>query len=479
MGELSLLEAMERYRQEGVYPFHTPGHKGGRGVSPGLARLLGPALALDVSLMQELDDIHSPSSYLAAGQALAAELYGAAAAFYAPNGTTQAVEAMLLGALEPGDKLLLPRNAHRSVAAGLILAGLEPSYLLPAYRQDLALVTQVEAEAVAAALARDKAIKGVLVTSPSYYGLAADLPAIAASCHAQGALLLVDEAHGAHLGFSPQLPPSALACGADASAQSSHKLLPALTQASLLLVQGERLEVARMAAAMSLLGSTSPNYYLLASLDEALRQMASQGRALVEAALAAAAQLRSLLAELPGLRLLTEAEAAPFPLDPTKVTVNCASLGYTGPEVAAALRRQRVAVELADRENVLFLVTGADQGPDYQAALGRLARVFQELAAEARPPLAGCGAAGQLPLPEVGATPREAFFAPQERLPFREAVGRLSGEQVGFYPPGIPVLLPGERLSPQVAAYCQEQLRLGLTVSGPSDASLATLRVLK
>ncbi len=234
-----VVEAMERYLQEQVYPLHTPGHKGGRGMAEPLRSLLGStALRMDVSLMSELDDIHAPCGCIREAQEEAAKLYGSDACFFAVNGTTGAIHAMLLTALQPGDRILVPRNAHRSVTGGLILADAVPVYVQPAYIKEFAMQGQVTPEQVKEAFAVCPDLKAVLLTSPNYFGMAAEVKQIAEIAHAHNAVLLVDEAHGPHLGFHDQFPPSAMQCGADMAAQSTHKILGALTQCSLLQVRG-------------------------------------------------------------------------------------------------------------------------------------------------------------------------------------------------------------------------------------------------
>ncbi|MBQ6913000.1 MAG: aminotransferase class V-fold PLP-dependent enzyme, partial [Acidaminococcaceae bacterium] len=236
-----LVEAMERYLQEQVYPLHTPGHKGGRGMADPLRSLLGStALRLDVSLMSELDDLHAPSGCIKAAQEEAAKLYGSDACFYSVNGTTGAIHAMLMTALQPGDKVLVPRNAHRSVMGGLILADAVPVYVQPKNIKEFGMQGQVTPEQVKEAFAAHPDIKAVLLTSPNYFGMAAEVKQIAEIAHAHNAVLLVDEAHGPHLGFHDKFPPSAMQCGADMAAQSTHKILGALTQSSLLQVKGTR-----------------------------------------------------------------------------------------------------------------------------------------------------------------------------------------------------------------------------------------------
>lgn len=475
---MPLVRAMLEYKNEDVYPLHTPGHKGGRGMQRLLRQELGAAVAMDVSLMSELDDIHEPETYIKEAQLLAAQAYGSDACFWAVNGTSQAIHAMLLTALNSSERLLLPRNAHRSVAGGLVLGGIEAKYLQPEFNADFGLQLQVTPQAVEQALAQDAAIKAVLLTSPNYYGIAADVSAIADICHAHGAVLLVDEAHGPHLGFSELLPPSALQCGADACAQSTHKILGAMTQCSMLHVQGKYLDLQRAADVMSLLTTTSPNYLLMASLDAARAQVQSYGREMTEAAVQAAARLRHLCAAHAGLRVLEEADCGGLRLDSTKVTVNFAAWGYTGVEVGDALRRAGIAVELVDACNVLFLVTYADNTADYDEALARIEAVLSTLEAAKREPVQLL-AAGPVPAAQTVLPLRDVFYRQKQSVPLAQAVGKICGEQVSFYPPGIPVLLPGELVTSELVVYCQAQKALGLPVSGSADSTLATLRVLK
>ena len=475
---MPLVEAMLRYKSEDVYPLHTPGHKGGRGMQRLLRNELGASVQLDVSLMSELDDIHEPTSYIKEAQELAAQTYGSDACFMAVNGTSQAIHAMLLTALNPGEKLLLPRNAHRSVAGGLVLGGIEVTYMQPEFNADFGLMTQVTPQAVEQALLADSSIKAVLLTSPNYYGIAADVQAIAAICHAQGAVLLVDEAHGPHLGFSELLPPSALQCGADACAQSTHKILGAMTQCSLLHVQGKHLDLQRAADVMSILTTTSPNYLLMGSLDAARAQVQAYGREMAETAVIAAQKLRKLCRAHAGLRVLEEDDCGGLRLDTTKVTVSFAAWGYTGVEVGDELRKAHIAVELVDAYNVLFLVTYADNTTDYTEMLARVEQVLCELEAHKRAPQQLLAAA-RVPQTQAVLPLREVFYRKKQAVPFTQAVGKICGEQVSFYPPGIPVLLPGELVTEEIITYCAAQKALGLPVSGPADSSLQTLRIIE
>ena len=474
---MPLIEAMLQYKSEDVYPLHTPGHKGGRGMQRLLRQELGASVQMDVSLMSELDDIHEPETYIKEAQELAAQTYGSDACFWAVNGTSQAIHAMLLTALNPGEKLLLPRNAHRSVAGGLVLGGIEAVYLQPEYQPEFGIQMQVTVQQIEAALAQDSKIKAVLLTSPNYYGVAADVRAIADCCHAHNAVLLVDEAHGPHLGFSELLPPSALQCGADACAQSTHKILGAMTQCSMLHVQGARLDLQRAADVMSILTTTSPNYLLMASLDAARAQVQAYGGEMAAVAVQAAAKLRSLCAAYSGLRVMETADCGGLQLDSTKVTVNFAAWGYTGVEVGELFREARVAVELVDAYNVLFLVTYADVTTDYDEALARIDDVLNKMQAQKHAPLQ-LAAAAKVPQTQAVLPLRDVFYRAKKAVPLAEAVGKICGEQVSFYPPGIPVLLPGELVTEEIIAYCRAQKELGLPVSGPADSSLQTIRII-
>ena len=473
---MPLVEAMLKYKNEDVYPMHTPGHKGGRGMEALLHQEMGASVRMDVSLMSELDDIHEPESYIKEAQELAARTYGSDACFWCVNGTSQAIHAMLMTSLNPGEKLLLPRNAHRSVAGGLILGGIEAVYLQPEYSEGFGLMLQVTPAAIEAALAADSSIKAVLLTSPNYYGVAADVQAIADICHTHGAVLLVDEAHGPHLGFSEALPPSALQGGADACAQSTHKILGAMTQCSMLQVQGARLDLQRAADVMSVLTTTSPNYLLMASLDAARAQVQAHGAEMAEQAVAAAGKLRALCRAHAGLKVLEEADCGGLRLDSTKVTVNFAGWGYTGVEVGEALRRARVAVELVDAQNVLFLVTYADVTSDYDEALARIDAVLSELERHKREPQ-NAATVGAVPVTSSAMKLRDVFYASKQAVSLDAAVGCVCGEQVSFYPPGIPVLLPGEVITREIVEYCKAMKALGLPVSGPADNELKSIRI--
>lgn len=352
-----LFQAMRDYadRHEMV-AFHTPGHKQGQSMEPEFRALVGhAALRLDLTELDELDDLHHPEGVIDEAQTLAAEAFGAEATYFLVNGATAGIHAMIGAVCNPGETLIVPRDAHPAVAGGLTLAGARPMWLHAHRDDDGALPLAVTPEAVASALIAHPEARGVLVTSPTPDGLVCDLAAIATLCHAHGKPLLVDESHGAHLHFHPGLPPSAMACGADAAVQATHETLSALAQAAMLHVRGERVSRPRVRNVLQLIQSSSPNYLLMASLDTARRQMALHGQELLEGAIALAQDARHRLNALPGLDVLGAGDHVA--LDPTRLTVRVSGLGLTGFQAQAVLRAHDVQPAAATASYLRFSVS--------------------------------------------------------------------------------------------------------------------------
>ena len=477
-----IAEAMRAYAADGARAYHTPGHKQGLGAHPLLKALVTEeGLREEVSLMEELDDLHEPTMCIKEAQEMAAALYGADQAYFMINGTMGVIHTMLMGALRPGDVVFVPRNAHRSMIGGIILAGAHPVFLQPEVDERLGIAMGLTEETVAQAIAAHPEAKALACVYPTYYGVTFDLARIAALVHAHDMLLLVDEAHGPHLRFSEALPPQAIDCGADMAAQSTHKILGAMTQASMLLVNGPRVDRERVREAASLLQSTSPNQLLLASLDIARLQMAENGRETVGRAVRLAGRLRSAINAIDGLWSFGP-EYTCYPgatgLDATKITVQVTGLGLSGVEAEAILRHEnKVQCELSDARNLLFILSYADK--DEQADY--LLRALQGLARDHRRGSEASGAVStKLPaVPAQGMTPREAFFAPKGSVAFSEAEGHIAAEQVMFYPPGIPILCPGDVIDAASLRYIEAMQALGLKVVGPRDASLGRIQVVK
>lgn len=469
-----IVEAMRRYSADAVTPFHTPGHKHGRGAHEILRGLLtAEGLRQEVSLMDELDDLHAPHSCIREAQELAAKLWHADDCIFMVNGTTSAVQAMLLGTLKSGDAVIIPRNAHRSVIAGLILSGARPIFLPVEFDAELNVPLNVTVKTIERAIKKFPQAKAVLLVSPNYYGVAADVAQISRLVHAAGMLLLVDEAHGAHLTFSDELPPSAIESGADLAAQSTHKILGSLTQTSMLMIRRGVVDAEAVKRAASLLQTTSPNQLLLASLDVARLQMAIGGRELIQSAVRLSKFLRASIKNLRGLRTFDTVKN--FSPDTTKLTVNVVGKGLSGHEAEEILRRDfRVQCELSDAANVLFLITFADDAQTCDKLVDALKNLPN------RPPKI---LPPTLPVPnEISIaefTPRETFHAPTESVELRAAVGRICAEEVTFYPPGIPLLMPGEKISAAVVERLQSEKFSGSRIVGASDKTLSTILVVR
>lgn len=477
-----LLAAMKRYVNDGVVPFHTPGHKQGKGMHAELEKFIGKeALALDLALMEELDDFYEPYGCIKDAQELAAQLYGADHSFFVINGTTGGIYAMILATAGPGEKIIVPRNAHRSIIGGIILSGAIPIFMQPEIDHELGIAMGVTPETVKAAVTEHPDAKAVLIINPTYYGVATDLKQIVEIVHQCQMVVLVDEAHGPHLKFSHRLPLQALDAGADICAQSSHKIIGALTQASLVHCKEGRIRVPHLKAMLQLTQSSSPNYIMLASLDVARMQMATEGKKLIEASIELANWARQEINKIPSLYCFGEEKVGNpgvFEIDPTKVTVTVRGLGLTGAEAEKILRHEyKVQAELSDIYNLLFMITLGDRKEDVEilvAALADLALTYGKPFDEAR----GSWINTSYPeTPQGVLSPRDALFGSTRMMPFDDSAGMICAEIVTFYPPGIPVLCPGEKITQEMIDYCRRLQDGGMHISGPEDCTLQIIKV--
>jgi arginine decarboxylase len=474
-----LLAALRQAVEHPRAAFHTPGHKRGQGTPRTLKVLLGEAVfRADLPELPAFGSLFAPDAAILQAQILAAETFGAERTWFLANGTTCGIEAAVLAVCNPGDKLVLPRNSHQSAIAALILTGAIPVFVEPAFDAAWGIAHSMTATAVAEALAQHPDAKAVMMVYPTYYGVCGEIEAIAQITHQHDIPLLVDEAHAAHFAFHPALPISALSAGADLTVQSTHKVLSALTQASMLHVQGSRINRQRLNKALQLVQSTSPSYLLLTSLDTARQQMADQGLMLLSRTIELADKARSQIAQIPGLKVLQPQLAPGFvALDRTRLTVDVSGLGITGFEVDERLHQNLgVTAELPGLQHIMFIVTLGNTLEDMEQLVYGF-KTLADRAGEAKP------LPRDLPTfpisPDLPLSPRTAFFAATETLPIEQTPDRISAELVCPYPPGIPVLFPGEVVTVGAIEYLQQILASGGIVSGCADAELKTLTVLE
>ena len=479
------LDAVLRYRRAGYTPFHTPGHKLGKGAPDGLRALLGdPCLQVDIAMAGGVEDTRESTHLIRLAESYAAEAWGSDRCWFLVNGSTSGIHSLVLTLCGPGDEVIIPRNAHKSMLAGLIFSGAMPVYLEPAVDPLWGIPLTVSAEAAQRALAEHPAAKAIFVTSPTYNGLGSDLVAVAAAAHAAGVPFITDQAWGPHLRFCPELPVDAMTAGADAAVVSTHKLISGITQTSVLMAREGRINLARLNTMVAMTQSTSPQVLMYASIDAARQQMATRGAELWRGAIAQAQWARDEINRLPGLRCLG-AEAlsrqgvASF--DPTRLTISSCDLGHSGYELETVLRDDyHIAVEAADLLNIVLNVTYGDSHADVEKLVAALREHARRRAGQAGSGgSAACtGLLAHAPtFTRQVLSPREAFFAPSVALPLAACAGHVSAEMVTPYPPGIPVLGPGEEVSPQIVAYLEEAAATGLKVHGPEDRCLRSLRV--
>jgi arginine decarboxylase len=476
------LEAIVSYGFRGSQRFHVPGHKGGPGADPGLRAAIGErALALDICQdIEGVDTGPKPTPYERA-ESLAAAAYGAERCWFLTNGATQGNHALTLALAKPRQHVLVQRNSHASVVDGLVLSGGMASFVSPEYDDELGMAHGVTPEALEQALRREPGISAVFIVSPTYYGMAADVAGCAEVVHRHGAALIVDTAWGSHFGFHPGLPDSPLHLGADAELASTHKIVGSMTQSAMLLVAGTgRVDSDEIARCIRLVRSTSPNSLLLASLDSARRQLAVHGEALLDRTLAASFRAREAIDAIPGVAIVGEGMVGRPGVagwDPLRVVIDVRGTGCTGYELAAELRAgYDIYIELATHATIV-LVLGLGQPVE---PLERFAHDFAEVVRlTARP-----GEGGQIVTPpaptesEAVVPIRDAFLGLGEAVPVDEAIGRISCESIAGYPPGVPTLLPGERVTAEVVSYLRTLTAAGARLHGAADPTFTTVRVL-
>lgn len=473
-----LFEALKDYHSRNVIPFDVPGHKHGAGL-PELADYVGKKmLEIDVNAMECLDNISNPIGVIREAEALAARAYGADNAFFLVNGTTSGVQAMIMAACRPGEKIILPRNAHKSAIAGMILSGAVPIYIQPEINGDLGIAMGITADSIKQAIESHPDARAIFVIHPTYYGAVSDLAAIAKIAHRYGMAVLADEAHGAHFNFHPQLPASAMELGADASASSIHKTGGSLTQSSMLLMRDDILDPKYMKTTLNLTQTTSASYLLMASLDIARKQLATRGRDILGRLLGIVREAKEELNSVDGLYAFgRELVGCPgvFDYDDTKLGVNVRKLGLSGYETEKLLRKEyNIQVELADMYNILAITAVGDT----KESIGSLVVALKDLAKYHRNGNVSKITQGMLKNPEIVVSPRDAYYSSKKSVPLEEAVGYVSGESIMVYPPGIPLVTPGEMMTEEIVAYAKLLKEEECMLQGTQDPYVDTILVL-
>lgn len=479
--ETPLFDALMEYVNRNTIPFHVPGHKKGVGADPEFKKFIGDnAFKIDVTVFKLVDSLHHPTGAIKKAQELAADAYGSDAAFFSINGTSGAIEAMIMSVVNAGDKIIIPRNVHKSVTAGIILSGACPVYMQPELDKNVGIAHGVTPETVEKTLKENPDAKAVLIINPTYYGVAADIKKIAEIVHNYNIPLIVDEAHGPHLSFNDKLPISAMDAGADICAQSTHKIIGALTQSSLLQVRSGRINIQRVQQVLNMLQTTSPSYILMASLDCARRQIALYGDELLEKTINLSNYARNEINKIPGFYCFGEEilhNPGVYALDPTKMTITCRDLGITGYDLDMILsEKYHIQMELADLYNVLAVGSFGDTKENIESLLTALREISKEYLKKGNRKSDFVDIPS---IPEQVQIPSEAFNSEKTSVLLKNSTGMISGEFLMAYPPGIPILCPGERITKEIIDYVQKLKDTGLYVQGTEDPEVEYIKVVK
>ena len=472
-----VLEALEKMKRARLVPFDVPGHKRGRG-NVELTDFLGEkCLSVDVNSMKMLDNLCHPVSIIRDAEMLAAEAFGAKHAFFMVGGTTSAVQAMVMTVCKRGDKIIIPRNVHRSAINAMILCGAIPVYVNPQMDHTLGISLGMSVADVERAIKENPDAKAVFVNNPTYYGICSDIKSIAKLAHDNGMLLLADEAHGSHLYFSDKLPIAGMHAGADMAAISMHKSGGSLTQSSILLI-GDRVSEGYVHQIINLTQTTSASYLLMVSLDISRRQMVLRGKEIIDRIIDLVQYARDEINAIGDYyaysKELINGDSI-FDFDITKLSVYTRSIGLAGIEVYDLLRDEYdIQTEFGDIANLLSYVSVGDRPKDIERLVSALAEIRRNYRQTGRKMLKA-----EYISPKVICGPQEAFYGEKEALNIEETSGRVCSEFVMCYPPGIPILAPGEMITPEILDYIRYAKKKGCQMTGPEDMDLLKLNVMK
>ena len=472
-----IMEALDRYKKMRVVPFDVPGHKRGRG-NYELAAFLGEqCLAVDVNSMKPLDNLCHPVSIIKEAEQLAAEAFGAKHAFFMVNGTTSAVQAMVMTACKAGDKIIMPRNVHRSAINALILSGAVPVYVNPGVNDELGIPLGMSVREVEKAILDNPDAKAILINNPTYYGICSNLQALTDLAHQHEMLVLVDEAHGTHFYFGDDLPASAMSVGADMASVSMHKSGGSLTQSSFLLINNEVSE-GYTRQIINLTQTTSGSYLLLSSLDISRKNLALHGREVFRRVAEMAQYTRDEINRIGGYyaysKELLNGDTI-FDFDVTKLSVHTRDIGLAGIEIYDILRDEYdIQIEFGDIGNLLAYISVGDRQLDLERLVAALSEIKRRYSSDKTGIFDH-----EYIKPQVATTPQKAFYAPKISMPIAESAGHIASEFVMCYPPGIPILAPGERITEKILAYIAYCKEKGCFLTGTEDSTITHINVLK
>ena len=472
-----IYEAMVKLRKKRIVPFDVPGHKRGRG-NPELVELLGEkCVGIDVNSMKPLDNLGHPISIIRDAEELAADAFGASHAFLMIGGTTSSVQTMILSTCKAGDKIILPRNVHKSAINALVLCGAIPIYIEMSVDPKIGIALGLENDRVTQAIKDHPDAKAILINNPTYYGICSDLKGLTEMAHEAGMIVLVDEAHGAHLHFTDKLPLSAMDAGADMAAVSMHKSGGSLTQSSILLI-GEQMNPEYVRQIINLTQSTSASYLLMASLDISRRNLALRGKESFEKVIELSEYARREINAIGGYyayskELIDGVSVCDF--DVTKLSVYTQGIGLTGIEVYDLLRDEYdIQIEFGDIGNILAYISIGDRIQDIERLVGALADIKRLYSRDGKDLIAG-----EYIQPELMLSPQDAFYSQRRSLALADAIGEVCGEFVMCYPPGIPILAPGERITREIVDYIQFAKERGCSLQGTEDPEVNHINVIK
>jgi arginine decarboxylase len=473
-----LFEALKDYHERQVIPFDVPGHKHGRGLQAFGEYFGEKVLQLDVNSMKCLDNLSHPSGVIRDAEELLADAYGVDYGFFMVNGTSSAVQAMVMSMCKPGEKFLLPRNAHKSAINAIILTGAVPAFIQPEINVELGIAMGVTLKTVQEGFERHPDAKGVFVINPTYFGAASELKAIIDYAHGLGKMVVVDEAHGAHFHFHQDLPASAASLGADLAAISVHKTGGSLTQSSALLINEGRIDRQTVRTMINLTQTTSASYLLMTSLDMARRNLVLNGPSILGNVLEMAKDAKRRINEIDGCYAFgSELIGTPgvFNFDDTKLTVKVTGLGLTGFEVYDLLRDEyNIQMELGDANNILGIMSLGDTQGHVDAVVDALRDLSSRF--YTGNPLSFVNI--PMTVPQTVLTPRDAFYSQKVSVKLRDAVGKISGESLMAYPPGIPIVTPGELITSEMIDYIEFLKGQNTLLTDLADDTIEHIRVI-